>query len=1186
MAARTTYGITAWGRWFAEALEGFDENGRLSRGKSYANTGKVFELSAEGRVVTAKVEGRSEPWYRVTIAFPPLGKPQQEELRKLIASDPMLLARVEAGESPPEFALALKKRGIDLIPTSWDSMKRSCSCPDWGDPCKHMAAVYYLLAKEIDRDPRLLFRLRGIELPSSRRGAATAAPAKRTASRRGAKASGTPSPARAALDPALSGRMASVGVAAPIAMPKEPPSSPIFESYANFIISLIPPSTALSSEDFSLALAEFYHRALSAAAREEYGDAPHSADDSMERRFSQARYSIELPEACASGRASVAASERPLLSVTARGEGEMKLSLLSASAFFLGFSSPEGNDAYRFLYYLFRLLRALRSAAAFVPIPVTDKDELRVAWQPLPRAKDVQAALMEMAAYDPGILKVKGRGRGKNVQGPRGRACVDYLVAAFLLEWVKSLGFRPTGMKAGQRNLVELFFDRGSMDCSRPGERGLPGALASWLAIYAIDFGHDRYRLTIDSDGEGVPAFDLKMDLMVQGGKGERPKAMALKKAASLMGAEVLAGPAALSSYLPELRSLAAERSVRVAEDRLTFFLGEAPKLLSMLGFEVILPKSLRKALEPRLVLTAEASGSRALRSYLDIGDVLSYDWRVAIGDETLSLKDFERLVKSQKAVVLFHDGFVRIDPEEAARLIERAKAARSAAKGLRPIDALKARFAGEAIFSADAEEIVASLFRERELPKPRGLTATLRPYQERGYRWIATNLLSGFGCILADDMGLGKTVQAIAVMERFEEDGLLPDGVLVVAPAALLSNWERELAKFAPGLAVSVYHGAKRSLNRASRVFLTTYQTVARDLRDLEGVAFSLLVVDEAHLLKNAATKASVAVKSLRSTYRLALSGTPVENRLEDLRSIFDFALPGYLGGAAEFKREWRVPIEVDRDAKKGEELKRITSPFLMRRLKTDKSIIDDLPDKVETDEYARLSPAQAALYKGVVDKGLSDLDEAEGAIARQALLLGLFTSLKQICDHPRVYDKESPPLPALSGKCGLLLALLEEILERREKVLVFSQYVQTLDVLKTVIGEALGEESLVYHGGMSAKKRDEAVFAFQNDDAQRVMLVSLKAGGLGLNLTAASRVIHYDLWFNPAVESQATDRAFRIGQTKDVFVHRFITLGTFEEKLDAMIKSKRELAEMSVSSGESWLSRMSDEEVKAILS
>jgi superfamily II DNA or RNA helicase len=1167
MAGANVYGTTAWGRWFAEALEDFDESGRLSRGKSYANTGKVSELAVESCVVSAKVRGHSRPFYKVKIVFPSLSKAQRKELQELIESDLMLLARIEAGESPPELVETLKRRNVDLIPRSWASMKRSCSCPDWGDPCKHMAAVYYLLAREIDRDPRLLFRLRGVDLPA----------------RRGDSSSGAaPVPDSLFVPRTAAPRLELETDAQPGAIPADPPRPPRFESYASFVISLIPPSTSFSADDFSLVLAEFYHRAMASIAGEDDEEDSGRPGDSMERRFSAARFAIHIPEACASGRLSIVGSPRPLLFVDAPGIGEKPLSLLAASTLFLGFSSPEGNAEYSFLFYFFRLLKALRSACAFVPFPVVDGEEreekLRMAWGPLPRAAELMASFDELSVYDPGILKVKG---AKGSRG-RGRGCVDYLTVAFLSEWVQSLAYRPKGMKAGQRELVELFFDGAAVDISRPGERGLAGAIAAWLAIYSIDFGKYRYRLTIDSrDPDGL-LFDLKLDLMMGDGKGGPPKAVSLRKAAELGGPDVFSGPAALSSYLPELRSLATERSVRVAKERLSFFLGEAPALLAKLGVEVILPKYLRKALEPRLVLKVESKGSGSLRSYLDMGELLSYDWRIAIGDETIDVKTFERLVKSKKAVVLFHDGFVRIDPEEAARLIERAKSARAAT----PLAALKARLAGEASFSADAEEIMASLFRERELERPQGLAATLRPYQERGYRWIASNLLSGFGCILADDMGLGKTVQSIAVMQRFEEDGLLPDGVLVVAPAALLANWERELAKFAPGLRTRLYHGAKRDMDHASRVFLTTYQTVVRDSKRLEARPFSLLVVDEAHILKNSATKAAMAVKFLRSTYRLALSGTPVENRLEDLRSIFDFAFPGYLGGAAEFKREWRMPIEVDRDAKKSEEFKRITAPFLMRRLKTDKSIIDDLPEKIESDEYARLGPEQAALYKSVVDKGLSDLGTSSSAVQRQALVLGLFTSLKQICDHPRVYDKESPPDPALSGKCGLLLALLEEILERREKVLVFSQYVQTLTVLKTVVQEALGEESLLYHGGMTAKRRDEAVSSFQNDDARRIMLVSLKAGGLGLNLTAASRVIHYDLWFNPAVENQATDRAFRIGQTRNVFVHRFITLGTFEEKLDAMIKSKRELAEMSVASGESWLSRMSDKELHELFS
>ena len=335
---------------------------------------------------------------------------------------------------------------------------------------------------------------------------------------------------------------------------------------------------------------------------------------------------------------------------------------------------------------------------------------------------------------------------------------------------------------------------------------------------------------------------------------------------------------------------------------------------------------------------------------------------------------------------------------------------------------------------------------------------------------------------------------------------------------------------------------------------------------------------------MKNALAKRTRALKSLSSVHRLALSGTPVENRLEDLRSIFDFALPGYLGARAAFTREWRRPIELEGNREKAEKLKRITAPFLLRRLKTDKSVIDDLPEKNEIDEYARLSPAQAGLYGSVVAKGMEDARRATRPEERGAIILRLILSLKQICDHPRVYDKESPAEASLSGKCLLLLSLLDGILPGDEKVLVFSQYVETLRLLQAVLRKERRIEALLYHGGMRQEERNETVGRFQDEAARRVMLVSLRAGGLGLNLTAASRVIHFDLWFNPAVESQATDRSFRIGQRRNVFVHRFISAGTFEEKLDAMIKSKRELAEMSVSSGESWLCRMSDEELEEL--
>jgi SNF2 family DNA or RNA helicase len=343
------------------------------------------------------------------------------------------------------------------------------------------------------------------------------------------------------------------------------------------------------------------------------------------------------------------------------------------------------------------------------------------------------------------------------------------------------------------------------------------------------------------------------------------------------------------------------------------------------------------------------------------------------------------------------------------------------------------------------------------------------------------------------------------------------------------------------------------------------------------------MLLVDEAHLMKNTETRVSRTIKQLRSQYRIALSGTPVENRLEDLRSIFDFILPGYLGDAAKFKEQFRIPIEVMRNRERAQSLQKITSPFLLRRVKTDKTIIKDLPEKIVKNEYAILEKDQAALYESVVDASMKKAEKIDPK-ERYTLIFSLLTSLKQICNHPRVYDKESPADVKLSGKAQLLVALLEEILANREKTLVFSQYVETLECLEKIIKKELGEAPLIYHGGLSQTTRAEIVNKFQTDPSARIMLVSLKAGGLGLNLTAASRVIHYDLWYNPAVENQATDRAFRIGQKRTVFVHRFITKNSFEEKINEMLASKQQLADMTVASGESWIAKMSREELRAL--
>jgi len=1151
---KNRYGVTPWGSWFINVLDSYEMGSRLDRGRTYANTGKVLSLELnEGRAV-AKVKGNYRPSYRVEIKFPPLE--EAEQVYKMIEEDPPLLARIAAGELPERFLEKLIDSGIELIPSDWEDMERSCTCPDeYGDPCKHMAALYYIIAGEIDADPHVLFRLRGMDLAERFGKAAVLSLA-------------PPFTITFTVNEKDKDQAAPSGESGDTKVSLDAAASLHFEEIphcADLITALLPPAPPFCGRDFAVVMAEFYHRSAHYRAWE---SAEAEINAEMEHQFSRSVWTVFCPKPDPGAEVFLDAKDI---------NGDVRrFTPFQAFEYFVYFSSEDGTASYSFLFYLFKFLNLLCSAGAFIPYVLTGKGTVKIIWRPFETLPPVLRMLEVLAVYGDRAFREKDM-----LKKISGRSVVDLLSSAFLNDWVyrRSLAVRGSmGRQGGgteYQELLNLFFYGTKINVSSPVRHSLPQTIDRWLSVLHINFTAHNYNLTLKdpaSKNNKDLYFTLSMDVIIEQEDGV--KRIPLSRCKDL---EILKAPIALSNYLPEIRSLATRQSVRLSEARLTAFLDSAASLLTRLGITFTLPKSLARELKPRLLVKGNTSGE-SLKRYLDLGTLTDFEWQVAVGDEVLTIAEFEKLVKEKRSLIRFKNGFVKIDPDELSRLLKKAKEGEPDFN-----DFLAAHLSGDSVLAFDAREIIDNLFREQNLPIPFALNAVLRPYQKRGYNWVCSLLLSGFGCILADDMGLGKTVQSIAALLRLKEEGLLGSGCLVIAPASLLSNWEKELARFAPSLGVSRYHGLHRILNRKFDVFLTTYQTAARDAEKLKEVAFSMLLVDEAHLMKNSGTRISRTVKMLRSQYRLALSGTPVENRLEDLRSLFDFILPGYLGTAASFRELYRIPIEVMRSREQAEALRKITSPFLLRRLKTDKTIIKDLPEKIVTNEYAVLEKEQAVLYKSVVDESMEKSEKMD-AKERSSLILSMLTSLKQICDHPRVFDKESPASSELSGKAQLLLTLLAEILANREKTLVFSQYVETLDCLDRIIRKELGEAPLLYHGGLGQNARTETINCFQNDPASRILLVSLKAGGLGLNLTAASRVIHYDLWYNPAVENQATDRAFRIGQKQNVFVHRFITKNSFEEKIDAMLSSKQELADMTVKSGESWLSRMSHAELREL--
>ena len=627
--------------------------------------------------------------------------------------------------------------------------------------------------------------------------------------------------------------------------------------------------------------------------------------------------------------------------------------------------------------------------------------------------------------------------------------------------------------------------------------------------------------------------------------------------------------------------------------------------LLAAAGFGVITPAWWQGAgNRPRIELIARTTGTEAATTSLcSLASLVSVDWQIALGGEAVTLEELEQLSQGGGKLVKFRDRWIEFDSrqvDEALRLWRRRKSeSRSAGDLVRMMIGIDQEAHGLRVGGVQARGWIQSLVGRlrgetalEELAPPQGFHGELRPYQLHGYAWLAFLRSWGLGACLADDMGLGKTIQALALLAREQERGEKRP-VLLVCPSSVIGNWQREAARFTPGLQVLRHHGPDRLIGDAfvteanqHAVVVTNYALLPRDYAMLRRVRWAGVILDEAQNIKNPETRQSQAARALTADYRLALTGTPVENHVGDLWSIMDFLNPGLLGTRAAFRDRFQRPIQSGADPAGRERLRRATGPFVLRRLKTDRTVIADLPEKIEGRVYCPLTREQAALYASVLHELETTLGEAGGGMARRGLVLATLTRLKQICNHPVNYIAgDEAELAGRSGKLDRLGEMLEEVVASGDHALVFTQFAQMGKLLQRHIGQLFDFEPLFLHGGVSLRERDRMVAAFQASDGPPVFVLSLRAGGTGLNLARANHVFHFDRWWNPAVENQATDRAFRIGQTRNVMVHTFICAGTLEDRIDAMITAKSAMAEEVVGSGESWLTELSDEELKEAL-
>ncbi|HHS95487.1 MAG TPA: DEAD/DEAH box helicase, partial [Phaeodactylibacter sp.] len=829
--------------------------------------------------------------------------------------------------------------------------------------------------------------------------------------------------------------------------------------------------------------------------------------------------------------------------------------------------------------------------AAYIPqlLEVGQTQHYIIRWLPAllnPTISSIFSGLQSILSED--ILFYKN---GEDVDEPVDADKATALTSFFLQYLVKTHHDLTHQFK--EHEVGHLFFNGAALLFNDFETKDYPAAIQLWLNKLYLTKKDFVPVIQVDAQGDG-----FELNLAIEEAKNKKTdtpiplsKILSFKKYQKIR-MDVLRDVAMLADYFPQISELVASEGKEPLYFDANTFVNVLFKILPtirLFGIKVLLPKALRKLVRPQLSMKINAEkGVVATASMLNLKELLSFQWQVAMGDEHLSVRHFMKMVKDYSGIVKLNDQYVFFDKEEIQKLIEKLEAPPTLDSKELLQAALSEDYQGaKVMLDAKVKKLMDKLLHGKDAKVPKGLKATLRPYQLDGYRWLYKNTRIGFGSLIADDMGLGKTLQVITTLLKLKEDKALgKEKALIVVPTTLLTNWQNEIQRFAPKLSSHIYHGAGRTLKpiKDADILLTTYGVARNETAALKKHNWLVLVIDEAQNIKNPSTAQTKAIKRINAKIKIAMSGTPVENRLSEYWSIFDFTNKGYLDSLPKFKRAFAKPIEIERDQMKLERFRKITAPFILRRLKSDKSIIKDLPEKIEKDQYCQLTPDQAALYQNVVNQTMDSISESEG-IERKGNILKLITALKQVCNHPQHFLKKKNPLPEDSGKTQMLFTLMNSILQNDEKTLIFTQYQEMGQHLVNMIQDEFGLSVPFLHGGISRKGRDHMVNTFQNDRATRILILSLKAGGTGLNLTAANNVIHYDLWWNPAVEAQATDRAYRIGQRKNVLVHRFITKGTFEEKINELLKSKKELADLTVATGEKWIGDYSNEELKDLV-
>lgn len=1170
---RKTYGNTWWGKQWLNSLNNIDFSNRLPRGRTYANKGAVKAIDISENRISAKVQGSRRSPYKMDISIPLFEANQKAKIIEIITGNPLFLSQLLNRELPQQLKKTCDEAGIHLFPTAWKDLRGGCSCPDWAVPCKHMASVLYLVANEIDKNPFLVFELHGFDLFKGLEGI-------------GYTASGQKGVTVLPVDHLWEKYKGYEKQETSVMSEKtsdELDFSKIPEMGDSLLKLLSPNPVFFPSGDFHKILAKSYKTISKSLTR-------HIKKEDLHAEGTPEMDATESVELSLDG-------ELDFRTCTLRdGRGKALLHLKNEEKLIDWLDQipverlSHYSHALRGLYLVYRFAMKLAQQSAFIPqfLRIGTKN-YRIRWLAATLNEEVRAAFSILETKLPqNLLSYQIQ---NEIYQPIASDRLQSLISVFL-NYLVQIHF-PLDYRLEEQAIARLFFEGSLEQFVAFEDREFPSAIQLWLnkfyivekdyvPVLKVDDLEEQFEVSIAVENRSKP---LKAPVSLLD--------LFSKDAFSHTRLDILRDMAMLSEYFPQISRLIASKG----QEQLFFdskgfveVLFQILPTIRLFGIKVLLPKGLRKLLRPQMSMALESTESAtvAASGIISMENMLNFRWQIALGDRQLTPEDFLAMLKQYQGIVKLNDEYVYFDEAEVKKLIDKLENPPSlTSQQLLQIALTESYNGAKVTLDKHTRKLMDSLRKAESVTPPKGLEATLRPYQQRGYDWMYKNAKLGFGSLIADDMGLGKTIQVITLLLKLKEEGELKKKKgLIIVPTTLLTNWQKEILKFAPDLVPAIYHGPNRNLDllQEADVLITTYGVVRSDATKLQKKKWLTLIIDEAQNIKNPGTAQTKAVKKLKAPVIIAMSGTPVENRLSEYWSIFDFTNKSYLGTLSKFKENYAKPIEIDRDQKKLTHFRKVTEPFILRRVKTDKSIIQDLPAKIEKDQFCDLTKEQTAIYQNVIDQTMKAVEASDG-IQRKGLVLKLITALKQICNHPRHFLKKGDDAPHLSGKTTRLFDLLGTIMDNDEKVLIFTQYKEMGQLLVKLLEAEFGLEVPFLHGGVSRSGRDEMVEDFQHNRSTRVFILSLKAGGTGLNLTAASNVIHYDLWWNPAVEAQATDRAYRIGQTRNVLVHRFITQGTFEEKINQLLLQKKDLANLTVSTGEKWIGELSNRELKELV-